>query len=300
MSATTALAAFILLTSLLLAAAWLWGPPLRAGWRRARVRRQPFTAAWREVLRRRMPAFARLPASVQLQVKKHAQVLIAEKPFIGCAGLLVTEEMRVLVAVQAALLLLNRRAGYFLGLRQVLIYPGAFVVDRVAGDPLGLAHETRRVLAGESWQQGQVILSWSDVLDGAADPDDGRNVVIHEFAHQLDQENGPANGAPWLGGRLRRQRWAEVMARAFASTRERLSRGEPSVVDAYGASDAAEFFAVLSELFFERPEALAAEHPAVFAELTRMYCVDPLHWRDGDALAPGPAIPRGAGPNDLH
>ena len=154
-------------------AAWLWGPPLSTALRRARVRRQPFPRAWREILRRRMPGFVRLPADVQLQLKKHAQVLLAEKPFIGCAGLVVSDEMRVLIATQAALLLLNRRAGYFSALRQVLVYPGAFVVDRTAIDPAGLARDERRVLSGESWQQGQVILSWDDVLAGAADPADG-------------------------------------------------------------------------------------------------------------------------------
>lgn len=131
-------------------AAWLWGPPLSTALRRARVRRQPFPRAWREILRRRMPGFVRLPADVQLQLKKHAQVLLAEKPFIGCAGLVVSDEMRVLIATQAALLLLNRRAGYFSALRQVLVYPGAFVVDRTAIDPAGLARDERRVLSGES------------------------------------------------------------------------------------------------------------------------------------------------------
>jgi Mlc titration factor MtfA (ptsG expression regulator) len=126
------LTAFALLALLgLLVGAWLWGPAVVAG--AAACPRAPPALppkAWREILRRRMPAFARLPADVQLQLKKHAQVLLAEKPFIGCAGLAVTDEMRVLVAVQAALLLLNRRAGYFSNLRQVLIYPGAFVVAR--------------------------------------------------------------------------------------------------------------------------------------------------------------------------
>lgn len=262
----------------LAASAWLWGPPLLAAWRRRRVRAQPFPAAWREILRRRMPAFARLPADVQLQLKKHAQVLLAEKPFIGCAGLELSDEMRVLVAVQASLLLLNGRGGYFPNLRQVLIYPGAFVVDRVAADAAGLVRDERRVLAGESWQQGQVILSWQDVLAGAADPGDGRNVVIHEFAHQLDQETGPANGAPWLGGRQRQARWAAVLGAEFEALRQRLALGEEGLIEPYAATDAAEFFAVVSELFFERPGALAAAHPALYGELSRYYRTQPLSW----------------------
>jgi Mlc titration factor MtfA (ptsG expression regulator) len=260
-------------------AAWLLGPPLSVALRRARVLRQPFPAAWRDILRRRMPLFARLPPDLQLQLKKQVQVLIAEKPFIGCAGLVITDEMRVLIAAQAALLLLNRRAGGFANLRQVLVYPGAFIVARSQGDDTGLTHETRRALAGESWQQGQLLLSWDDVLAGAANPDDGHNVVIHEFAHQLDQERGRANGAPWLGRRERYARWAAVLGTEFAALHERLARGEPGVIDAYAASDAAEFFAVVSEHFFEQPELLSTAHPALYAEFASYYATDPRQWQ---------------------
>jgi hypothetical protein len=259
-------------------AAWLAGPPVLAALRRARVRRQPFPPAWRDILRRRMPAFARLPANLQLQVKKHVQVLVAEKPFIGCAGLVITDEVRVLIAAQAALLLLNRQADYFGNLRQVLVYPGAFIVEREQPDGSGLTHATRRALSGESWQQGQLLLSWDDVLAGAADPGDGHNVVIHEFAHQLDQERGRANGAPWLGRRERYVRWAQVMSAEFDALRQRLAQGESGVIDAYAATDPAEFFAVVSEHFFEQPAALAAAHAALFAEFARLYRCDPLSW----------------------
>ena len=257
---------------------WLLGPTAWAGWQRQRLRRQPFPAAWRDILRRRMPAFARLPADLQLQVKKHVQVLVAEKPFIGCAGLVVTDEMRVLIAAQAALLLLNRGAGYFENLRQVLVYPGAFVVERAEPGEDGLTHQTRRALSGESWQQGQVLLSWDDVLAGAANPEDGHNVVIHEFAHQLDQERGRANGAPWLGRREGYARWAAVLQGEFDALRQRLSRGLAGVIHPYAATNPAEFFAVVSEHFFEQPAALASAHPALYAEFARLYRTDPLAW----------------------
>ena len=265
--------------------AWLWGPPVWRAARRARIRSQPFPLPWREILRRRMPAFARLPADVQLRLKKQAQVLLAEKPFIGCAGLEVTDEMRVLVAVQAALLLLGRRAGAFDGLRQILIYPGAFVVDRSTADAAGLVRDERRALAGESWQQGQVLLSWDDVLDGAADPHDGRNVVIHEFAHQLDQAHGAANGAPFLPGAQRRARWAAVLGAEFQALQERLAQGMEGLIEPYAATNPAEFFAVVSELFFERPAELAANHAALYGEYRLFYGVDPLSWRDTVVVA---------------
>lgn len=278
-----ALAFVVLLLAVLVVVGGLAGPPLLRAWRRARVARRPFPASWREVLRRRMPLFAELPPETQWRLKKRIQVLLAEVPFIGCGGLAVTDEMRVLIAAQAGLLLLQRGHG-FRALRQVLVYPGHFVVDRAQPGAGGVVHESRRVLAGESWQQGQVLLAWDAVLDGAADAHDGANVVIHEFAHQLDQETGPANGAPFLGGasdrgrRQGQQRWAAVMNAEFAALRERLAAGEPGLIDAYAATEPAEFFACVSELFFERPHELAAAHPALHAELQRCYRFDPRHW----------------------
>ncbi len=270
-------------------AGWLAGPGLVQRWRRARVRRQPFPPAWRAVLRERMPAFAQLPPDIQVRLKKHAQVLLAEVPFIGCGGLVVDDEVRVLVAVQASLLLLGRGDGGFGGLTRVLVYPGAFVVDRTLPQPDGTLREERQVLAGESWQQGQVVLSWNDVLDGAAEPEDGRNVVIHEFAHRLDQSQGGANGAPWLPGAGRRRQWARVFSAEFEALQRRLAAGESGLIDAYAATNAAEFFAVTSELFFERPEALAQAHPALHEQLRGFYGVDPRLWRAVTPLLRRPA-----------
>lgn len=256
----------------------LAGPPVWQRARRARIRWQPFPPAWRAILRQRMPYFATLPADLQLQLKKHIQVFLAEKPFIGCAGLKLDDEMRVTVAAQACLLLLNRRTDCFPQLRQILLYPGAFVVDRVRSGPAGVLQEQRRALSGESWSQGQVILSWPDVLEGAAVRDDGRNVVIHEFAHQLDQETGHANGAPALPGPARYAHWSKVLGEEFERLQARAGTMQPSLLNDYGASEPAEFFAVASEVFFEQPRLMAAEHPALYAELARFYCVDPADW----------------------
>ncbi len=267
----------LLLALALSVAGWLAGPPLWAAWRRARVTRRPFPSAWRAVLRRRMPLYRRLPVPLQRRLQQHVQVMLAEVPFIGCQGQPITDEVRVLVAGQAALLLLGRPAGRFRGLRQILVYPGPFVVDRPVSQG-GIVQDARRVLIGESWQQGQLILSWPEVLAGAADPDDGHNVVIHEFAHQLDQESGPANGAPVLGRRDAYARWSAVLGAAYGELQARLARGETTLIDPYGATEPGEFFAVIAELFFERPLALAAEQPALYAELSGYFCCDPRHW----------------------
>lgn len=267
----------VLAVSVLSVLGWLAGPPLWQAWRRARLTAPPFPSAWRALLRRRMPLYRRLPPPLQRQVQRHVQVFLGQVPFIGCQGQVITDEVRVLVAAQAALLLLGRPAGRFQGLRQVLVYPGAFVVDRPVTEG-GIVQDARRVLVGESWQQGQLILSWPDVLAGAADPADGHNVVIHEFAHQLDQENGPANGAPLLGRPGGNRRWADVLGAEFDALRSRIAQGETSLIDPYGATDPAEFFAVVSELFFERPLPLAHQHPALYAELSAYYRCDPRVW----------------------
>jgi len=270
---------FIVLGLMLLLVAAFAGQPLLTRARRARIRRRPFPAEWREILRRRVPYVRHMPADLQLQLKKHMQVFLAEKPFIGCAGLAVTEEMRVTIAAQACLLMLNRRRpSYFAELRQILVYPGAFVVDRVHTDGAGVLQDQRRALSGESWSQGQVILSWQDTLDGAAVVDDGQNVVIHEFAHQLDQENGHANGAPLLSGAKRYARWSQVMAAEFARLQAQVDSGQPSLLSSYGATNPAEFFAVATEVFFEQPEKLAADSPALYGELSQFYRLNPLSW----------------------
>jgi Mlc titration factor MtfA (ptsG expression regulator) len=259
----------------------LAGHPYWLSWQRSRVRATAFPAAWRKILQRRVPLVRRLPADLQLQLKKHMQVFIAEKSFLGCGGLHITEEMRVVIAAQACLLILNRATDYFGHVRQILVYPGAFVVNRTTVDGAGVQQDQRQALSGESWSQGQVILSWQDTLEGAAVADDGRNVVIHEFAHQLDQENGAAQGAPppTLGDTQRNaQRWSEVFRSAYAQLQVEARLGVDGLLNHYGAKDPGEFFAVASEAFFEQGPALAFEYPALYQELRGYYKVDPASW----------------------
>jgi len=270
----------LLATALVL---WLVGQPLLRRWRRKRLAARPFPAEWRRVLREQVPLVARLPVDLQLRLKGLIQVFIAETPIIGCGGLEVDDTMRVTIAAQACLPLLGRRRAVSHGrlyprLTQVLLYPGSFFVDRPVQLAGGVQMEQRRRLAGESWSQGQVLLSWEDVRDGAADSRDGRNVVIHEFAHQIDQAKGVANGAPLLRDRAAHRRWARAMQMAYDALRARLARGEEGLIDAYGATEPAEFFAVVSEVFFERGAELAAAEPVLYEELRRYYALDPRSW----------------------
>lgn len=249
--------------------------PWWAARRRERLREQPFPAAWRRILRRRVPIVARLPTDLQLRLKRKITIFVAEKPFIGCQGLVITDDVRVTIAAQACLLLLGEEQGAcYPQLRQILVYPGAFVVDRNVPVGAGLVQAQRQAMSGESWSQGQVILAWAEVVAGAADPGDGRNVTLHEFAHQIDQDKGAADGSPWLPGPAARRRWAAAMAQGLARLRQLPS----AVIDGYGASNPAEYFAVATEAFFERPQALADEAPEVYQALAGLYRLDPRHW----------------------
>ena len=259
----------------------LLGQPRLREYRQRRVAAKPFPDRWRKILQRRVPLVRRLPADLQLQLKKRIQIFIAEKAFIGCAGLKVTDEMRVVIAAQACLLVLNRSMQRFENLRQILVYPGAFIVRRKLTDGMGVEQDQRHVLAGESWAQGQVILSWQDTLQGAAAWDDGHNVALHEFAHHLDQENGAAQGAPPREAddpTFDARRWKQVFSQAYSDLQRQVQLGEQGLFNHYGANSPAEFFAVATEVFFEQAAELAAQYPALYKELSGYYKVDPVTW----------------------
>lgn len=226
-----------------------------------------------------MPSFHSLPADLQLKLKERIQVFMAEKPFIGCGGLIITDEIRVTLATQACMLIINRADYYYPNVHQILVYPGAFVVNRNHTDNIGVLQNHSHVLSGESWAHGQVILSWQDALEGAAIIDDGKNVVIHEFAHQLDQEKGYANGAPSLSGQEHYRRWSRILNAEFSQLQTQVANEQPSLFGAYAATSPAEFFAVASEVFFEQPQRLAEEHPELYFELSRYYGLNPQSWQ---------------------
>lgn len=273
------MALFLAVALVALFVAWVVGQPILARRRRERLRRTPLPDAWRAILERRVPLLRRLPARLRRELEGQVQVFIADKHFIGCAGLDITDEIRLVIAAQACLLVLERRGDHFPKVRDILVYPAAFVVEgvRPAGLP-GLMQEERATRSGESWSHGQVVISWEDALAGAANPHDGQNVVIHEFAHQLDQWKGFANGAPWLGRRDRYSRWSSVMHAEYAGLRHAAALGEPALLHFYGTTSPAEFFAVASETFFERAAEMAAIHPALYGELRNLYRVDPASW----------------------
>lgn len=249
-----------------------WLPPYRV--RRALAR--PFPHHYIKILRRNMPIYARLPADLQRQLKRLIQQFLLHKKFVGCAGLAISDEIKVTIAGKACLLLLNRPMPVYPSLSFILVYPSAFIAPHTEVTDGGLVTHGEQALLGESWEGDRVILSWDHVLPGRSTP--GHDVVLHEFAHQLDSGSGSTNGAPAMAGRARYARWSAVFLREFALLQQAVRQQSAGVIDHYGASSPAEFFAVATEAFFENSVALGQEHPALFTVLHDYYCVDPREW----------------------
>lgn len=243
--------------------------------RRQRLRNQPFPEAWTSILERNVAYYRRLPPEDRHELHGHTHVLLAEKNFEGCGGLEMNDEVRVTVAAQGAVLLLHRDTDYYPRLYSVLVYPTSFWakdVDPVSHD---LAIEGYDVRLGESWDTGAVILAWDEVRPGAAHFEDGYNVVYHEFAHQLDQENAGADGFPVMPDRALRESWARVLDKEYRRLQREIDIGRESVIDEYAAEDPAEFFAVVTECFFERPARLKRERPELYEQFRLYYRQDP-------------------------
>jgi hypothetical protein len=244
--------------------------------RRERLRSTPAPPSWRDILERNLAIFGRLPAGDQAELLGHVQVFLAEKHFEGCGGLELTEEMRVTIAGQACVLLLHRDTDYYPKLTSILVYPSGYT-----------AREERH-LGGGIWQEGDedrlghtspalnaLVLAWDSARHGAADPASGTNLILHEFAHQLDFENREVDGVPALGTRGEYVAWARIMSAEFEALRHAHAAEIPTLLDTYGANSPAEFFAVCTEAFFERPKALRSRHPALYAELRGFFRQDP-------------------------
>lgn len=266
---------FILTTLVLAAILWPW---YRQRQQRLRIAATAFPAAWRKILRQQLPLYRSLPTDLQLRLKKLVQLFLAEKQFIGCDGLEITDEIRMNIAAQACLLVLNRPGPLYPALTTILVYPAAYQVSTQQTDAAGVVRQTEQIRLGESWQQGKVILSWPDSQHGAALPHDGHNVVLHEFAHQLDQENGGANGAPQLPSDEAYRRWSQILSQEFAHLQQQLATGQASLFDPYAATNPAEFFAVITEVFFEQPQPFLQHHPALYQQLCSYYRLDPSLW----------------------
>jgi MtfA peptidase len=256
----------------------IFGYPAWVEWRRNRIKGRSHSLQQQATLEQCLPMYAQLTIAERTRLHGHIQVFLAEKQFIGCRGLAVTAEMKVVVAAIASLLLLNERGKYFPRLRSILIYPDAYVVRETVAVGGGIVEERQTARLGESWVTDQVVLSWGQIQHDLTHWQDGQNVILHEFAHQLDQEDGKAEGVPILRHPADYGVWAAVMAADYQQHCDRTAKGEKTVMNPYGATNPAEFFAVATETFFEKPQQFLSHHPRLYEQLQQYYRLNPVAW----------------------
>jgi Mlc titration factor MtfA (ptsG expression regulator) len=242
----------------------------RAQRRREALSRR-LTEADRERLAELFPMWRKVPPELHGRIEGLMHAFFDEKTFEACGGLgEITRDMVLAITAPACLLIVNHSLDEYRQLRSILVYPDAYRVK----DEFGMED----VRLGESWGSGSVVLAWKSVLAGDRNPEDGLNVVLHEFAHQLDQADGAGDGVPELDDREDYGRWSAAFRPAFEEFKDIVRRGLPSVIDEYGATNPAEFFAVVTETFFERAKKLREEEPDLYEELRRFYGMDPAEW----------------------
>ena len=245
--------------------------------RRRWLANRPFPSHWAVIIERNIPLYKHLSKSLRKRLQGHINVLLAEKKFKGCGGLELTDEIKVTIAAIAALPLLNKTGTYYSKLRLILVYPSAFIGSKTTPFE-GYYLEEKQVRTGESWHIGMVVVSWEHIKYDVRHWQDGRNVVLHEFAHQLDQEGGSASGVPILEKRSDYVSWGQVFRYEYEQLCRDVERGVETVIDEYGATDPAEFFAVATETFFEKPFQMKRKHPELYNELKGYYKLDLNEW----------------------
>ena len=247
-------------------------------WTRYKLRHRPLPPAWQAILENSLPLYRHLPTPERQLLHGHLQVFLAEKHFVGCEGLAVTETMQVTIAACACLLLLRNPDGYYPQLGTVVLYPRSFAAPIRDTDHTGIVTETIEERLGESWQEGTVVLAWDAIEEILRGESGDCNVIIHEFAHQIDARRGLTDGAALQTRSTRYRDWHDLLTATQQRQRNVRRRGRPSVLDPYAVSSPAELFAVASETFFMRPIRLKANQPEIYGELRAIYGVDPAEW----------------------
>jgi len=218
-----------------------------------------------------------MPHEMQTTLHGCINYFLAQKVFVGCDGFAITDEVRLTIAGNACILVLNRQKKYFPGFESILVYPETYFAKQVRYDGMVEIHEDS-ARAGESWHRGPLVLSWSDVCSGSQSENDGHNVILHEFAHKLDEENNLMDGLPILREAAHYKEWASVLTKEYAEFLRRAQRGNNDVIDEYGAVSAVEFFAVATESFFEKSARMKEKLPDLYLQFKTFYGLDPAHW----------------------
>jgi len=235
---------------------------------------KPFPPEWNAIVEKNVPMVTALPPEDRAELDKLVMTFLDEKNFEGAGGFEMTEEVKITIAAQACILLIHRDTDVYPDLETVIVYPSAYTAKSTRREGYVVVEEQVDRL-GESWDRGVIVLAWDSVRSGTTNMKDGHNVVIHEFAHQLDAEDGDMDGAPELDTRARYATWASVLGEEFSELVEKVHAGRGSDIDQYGATNPAEFFAVITEMFFEKPTQLRMKHPELYETLSDFYKQDP-------------------------
>ena len=247
--------------------------------RRNKLFLKPLPSDWIQILKDNVSLYSLLPENLKDELHGRINIFLDEKEFIGCGGLQMSDKIRITIVGNACILLLKRDKRCFPRFTTILVHPDTYVAKEVTYDGLVEIHDDS-VRSGESWHRGPVVLSWSNVIHGSLNSDDGHNVVLHEFAHKLDEENEIMNGLPVLRDSSHYADWAKVLSKEYDSLLIRVEHSTNSVIDAYGAVSPVEFFAVATESFFEKPLQMKQKLPELYEQFKIFYNLDPAKWRD--------------------
>src|SRR5579871_928974 len=235
----------------------------------------PFPDEWLDILQRNVRHYTYLNAEEQHLLRDTLRVFAAEKHWEGCGGLEMDDEKRVTISAQACLLLLGLEHNYYSNGDSILVYPSGYIARQETIGPDGVVHVGGSARLGEAWHGGPVVISWIDARDGGRNSSDGHNVVYHEFAHKIDMADGTANGVPRLHDNSEYDAWAEVMSAEFTElVQQSRQRRHHTLLDTYGATNEAEFFAVATETFFEKARQIRERRPRLYAVLRDFYRQD--------------------------
>lgn len=247
-------------------------------YRRKKLIRKPFPPAWEDIIRRNVAHYRLLDDIERTRLRKLILVFIAEKYWEGCGGLELTDEIRITISAQACLLLLGVPHNYYHNVQTILVYPSTVIPPppklgffETALEPIEDSHP----IIGQAFQQGPVIIIWDAALHDGRHPESGHNVVYHEFAHKLDMLDGTADGTPPLWNRAEYRDWVQICSREYLRLRHDVEHGKDTFINAYGATSEAEFFAVATEQFFDRPLLIKKEAPDLYRVLKEYYRQDP-------------------------
>ncbi len=267
---------------LLVAAGFLvWAAASRyRKYRRQQIAKQPLEPGWEDILQSKVGLYPALPNELRSALHSRMQLFLHDKEFVGCDGQVISDEVRLTIAANACLLVLTQTRPIYPSFQTILVYPSTYVATEKARDGM-IVYDQHSVRAGESWYRGPVVLSWSDILHGSNNDEDGHNVVIHEFAHKLDEESGVMNGLPILRNSAHYAEWSKVLNDEYDAFLKRVERRRNTVIDEYGALSPVEFFAVISESFFEKPKRMKSKLPELYSQLERYYHLDPASWNTG-------------------